>query len=230
MPSLEESFPTLLHLHAPPAESGGRVVLREDAFESILAAVVSRASEEARSATLVESFRNAGLSGPEALAAAEPIEVLDALREAGVKLPAKMAAVLIRLARWFSSRFPERGEVDLEAVHTSAIRDDLASLSGVGLATADAILLFGLGRAAYPVDRGTYRILVRHGWIDTTADYDEVSQLLVRLAGERPDDLVRLSRGLVQVARQHCRVGSPSCTRCPLRGVLPEQGPLEPES
>src|SRR5262249_44308684 len=97
-------------------------------------------------------------------------------------------------------------------------------------ATADAILLFALGRAAYPVDRGTYRILVRHGWIDTSADYEEVSQLLVRLAGERPDELVRLSRGLVQVARQYCRVGSPRCTRCPLKAVLPEQGPLEPDS
>jgi endonuclease-3 related protein len=230
MPSLEESFPTLLQLHSSRDEPGAQVLSREDAFQSLLAAVLSRASEEARSATLVESFRNAGLSGPEALAAAEPIEVLDALRETGVKLPAKTANVLTRLARWFSSRFPERGEVDLEAVSTSQLRDDLVSLTGVGLATADAILLFALGRPAYPVDRGTYRILVRHGWIDTSADYDEVSQLLVRLARERPDNLARLSRGLVQVARQHCRVGSPRCMHCPLRSVLPEQGPLEPDS
>jgi endonuclease-3 related protein len=230
MPSLEDSFPTLLGLPAAHDGSGGQVFSREDAFESSLAVVVSRTIESVRSGEILEAFHRAGLGGPEALAAVEPIEVLDAAREAGVKLPAKTAAVLIRLARWFSSRFPERGEVDLEAVPTSALRDDLASLTGVGLATADAILLFGLGRAAYPVDRGTYRILVRHGWIDATADYDEVSQLLVRLARERPDDLVRLSRGLVQVARQYCRVGSPRCTRCPLRGVLPDNGPLEPDA
>ena len=38
---------------------------------------------------------------------------------------------------------------------------------------ADAILLFALERPSYPVDRATYRVLVRHGWLDAAAGYDE---------------------------------------------------------
>ena len=40
---------------------------------------------------------------------------------------------------------------------------------GIGLAAADAILLFALKRPSYPVDRATYRVLVRHGWLDPSA-------------------------------------------------------------
>jgi endonuclease-3 related protein len=228
MPSLEESFPTLVRIPADHEGSAGPVRARAQpqAFASILGVVISRADEATRLARVVQGLEAAGLLEPEALAAAEPMEIVDALRGAGVKLPAKTATMFKRLARWFADR---GGSENLGGRSTDMLRDELASIKGVGRATADAILLNALGRPTYPVDRGTYRILLRHGWIDVTADYDEVSQLMTRRAGERPDELARLSRGLARLAHQYCKVGAPRCTSCPLRSVLPEDGPLEPE-
>ena len=111
---------------------------------------------------------------------------------------------------------------------TSRLRDGLLAINGIGQATADAILL-ALGRPTYPVDQVTYRILIRHGWIDSSADYEEVHQLLNRRAGENVEEIEHLSNWLRQVGRQYCRLRSPKCDPCPLRCVLPESGPIEPE-
>jgi endonuclease-3 related protein len=231
MPSLEESFPTLVGLEPDQADPVRELRTRAETFESLLRVAITRASKNVRATTVLESLDRVGFVEPSALAAAQPMELVDALGESGTRLSPREAQILTRLARWFVSRFPEHNELtDLDAVPTSTLRDELSSLNGVGQATADTIVLHGLGRAAYPVDRGTYRVLVRHGWIDVTAEYDEVGQLLLRHSGERPDVLARLSRGLVEVARLYCKVGSPRCTRCPLRGVLPEDGPREPEA
>ena len=137
---------------------------------------------------------------------------------------------MVRLALWYSSAF---GDEDLAhdpaSKKMAGRRLELAAINGVGLAMADAILL-ALGQPVYPLDRGTFRILVRHGWIDTATDYDQASELLSRQAAGSTDEITRLSTWLAQVGRQFCGPRSPSCERCPLRCVLPEDGPLEPDA
>jgi endonuclease III-like uncharacterized protein len=166
---------------------------------------------------------------PEVLAAADPAEVTDSVSSADLKVPAKVALMLKRLAGWFGSVFQSEDDCYDEATRpTSLLRSELLAISGIGQATADGILL-SLGRPCYPVDHGTYRILLRHGWIDSSADYEEVHQLLNRQTGENAVDLARLSTWLTRVAREYCGVASPRCGRCPLRDFLPESGPVEPE-
>jgi endonuclease-3 related protein len=138
--------------------------------------------------------------------------------------------MLRRLAGWFASRFPDEDDTgDESAWPTARLRHDLAALSGIGQTKADAILLYGLGRPVYPVDRRTYRVLVRHGWIDAWADYNEVSELVVHAAVERPGELTMLSSWITAVAKDFCKLGSPRCQHCPLKPLLPEQGPLQPD-
>ena len=48
----------------------------------------------------------------------------------------------------------------------AAPSEELAGIKGIGPAAADAMVLFALKRPAYPVDRATFRVLVRHGWLD----------------------------------------------------------------
>ena len=79
------------------------------------------------------------------------------------------------------------------------------------------------------MDRTTYRILVRHGWIDPSVDYDEVSELLARQAGHNPEEIRRLAGWLGRVGRQFCGPRSPKCEQCPLSCLLPEGGPVDPE-
>jgi endonuclease-3 related protein len=118
---------------------------------------------------------------------------------------------------------------------TDWLRGELSGIRGIGLATADAIVLFALERPSYPVDRATFRILVRHGWLDVSAGYDEARELLVGHAveqgdvpdGEAADRLNDLARGMMQVGRRYCRAAAPKCEQCPLEVVLPEGGPRE---
>jgi endonuclease III len=104
----------------------------------------------------------------------------------------------------------------------------LLAINGVGPGTADAVLL-ALGHPCFPVDPGIYRVLVRHGWCDITAEYDEASECLGRHAGADPNQIERLARGLSRVARKFCGVRAPRCQSCPLRPLLPESGPIDPQ-
>ncbi len=94
-------------------------------------------------------------------------------------------------------------------------------------------------RPAYPVDRATFRVLVRHGWLDPTATYDEARDLLLDCASsdayklderdhveykDLAEDLMELAYGMNQVGRRYCRPAAPRCDECPLVSLLPEGG------
>ena len=80
--------------------------------------------------------------------------------------------------------------------------------------------------STYPVDRATYRIMVRHGWIDPTADYDEAAQAVVASSEGDPSALVRFSLGFADVGRRYCKASAPRCGPCPLKSTLPDGGPI----
>jgi endonuclease III related protein len=230
MASLAESYPTVLaalanHYGQPLSAPKGR-----SAFEAVLASALSRSSDPARAEATLEALDRSGLLEPMTLAGIEPSELLDSLRDAFLSLPARSATLLVRLARWYSKAFSIADLAhDPAAREMFGLRAELAAINGVGPATADAILL-AMGQPTYPVDRATYRILFRHGWIDSTTEYEQASELLSRQASGNSEEIAHLSTWLVQIGRQYCVPRSPRCQHCPLRCVLPDQGPLEPDS
>jgi endonuclease-3 related protein len=230
MPSLGDAYPRVVQALADHYGQRKPAETALSPLAAVLAAGITAGGEKAEAARYLEALDRAGLLQAEALAAVEPTELVDTLRDQGVALPARSAVMLKRLAGWFASRFPDEEDAgDETAWPTPRLRQELTALSGIGQAKADAILLFGLGRPAYPVDRGTYRILVRHGWLDPWAEYDEASQLLIQATGERPGEMALLSSWMTKVAMEFCKPGSPRCQNCPLKPLLPEQGPLQPE-
>ena len=84
---------------------------------------------------------------------------------------------------------PIERETGETAMPVAWLREELSMIKGIGPATADAIILLALKRPSYPVDRASFRVLVRHGWIDSTATYDDARDLLVNQA-ERADDVL----------------------------------------
>ncbi len=229
MASLAECYPILLAALADHYGQPQSAPPERSAFAAVLAAALELSAGSARVAAALEALDQSGLLEPSTLAGIEPSEILDSLRDAGLSLPARSATLLVRLARWYAKA---RGNDDLAhdpaAGKMVGLRAELAAINGVGLATADAILL-AMGQPVYPLDRGTYRILVRHGWIDSATEYDQASELLSRQAAGNSQEIARLSTWLAQVGRQFCVPRSPRCQRCPLGCVLPEQGPLEPD-
>ena len=231
MPTLDESF---LEVVATLAGRYGRpapVAEGLDLFEALVAVALARSVPPKKLAAALDGLREAGLVESRTLAEADPADLSEALRAAKVSLPARSLGPLRRLARWLVERHKGSAEaLRDEDVATDRLREELLALNGVGPATADALLLFALRRPVYPVDRASYRILVRHDWLDPTATYDEARAVIERPAAGDPDVLARLSVWLERVGRDCCRAGVARCDRCPLQPFLPEGGPREPET
>ena len=117
-----------------------------------------------------------------------------------------MLTPISRLARWYVERDRGPGDESLDSVATESLRADLAGINGIGPATADALLLLALSRPVYPLDRATYRILIRHGWLDSWADYDEARDVVERPWPGDPVPLARLSVWLARIGSEFCRV------------------------
>ena len=190
--SVSDDRPSAGRARRPAPASNARL----DPFQTLVGFAVSRSGETKSAARLQSALENADLLDPTELAAADPAEVVDLLREARLDPPVKTIRLLKRLASWYQSHRDEIEAAGDEPLgFLDAWRDELAAINGIGRATADAIALHVFGAATYPVDRAAYRILYRHGWIDATADYDEVSQLLIDAADADPIALAMLATG-----------------------------------
>lgn len=188
-------------------------------LDTLWGSILSTYTTPAKAGAAVEGLRDAGLIEPAELAQADPSEVAEA-----TGLPAESSALapLRRVAGWLAGR----GGFDrLDTVTTEGLRDELRSLRGVGPNLAEAILLGGLGRAAYPVDRATYRVLVRHAWIEPEAGVEEVRAEILDAAERDPGTLVALADAMERVGSKWCKPSVAKCDRCPLAPLLPEGGP-----
>jgi endonuclease-3 related protein len=195
--------------------------------DAILAAFLRQASDPKRVDTTLSALRDAGLLDVESLATADPAELAETMRAANLAYTPKAMRVLRDLARWVV----EHGSLEAIAnLPTATVRDQLLTLNGIGQATADAILLFGLCRPVYPVDRATYRVLVRHGWLDPTAEYEEARAVVETCGHDHATRFTELLYWMERVGTELCRPRIAKCERCALRSFLPEGGPREPEA
>jgi endonuclease-3 related protein len=235
MPNLDDLFSTgcsalAEHFGQPAANFEGL-----SPFQAIVAVILDR-EVGARWSAALEGLEEAGLLSPERLADTDILEICDALREKGIPAMPQDVAPLQHLARWLVEH--HGGRVDSlfnPDRSTDWLRGELASIGGISLTAADAIVLFALKRPSYPVDRATFRVLVRHGWLDPTATYDEARGLLIDQSTElgdlREEDasnlLIELAGSMEKLGRRYCRVAQPLCEGCPLESLLPEGGPRD---
>lgn len=193
------------------------------AFEAIVTRYLTTAVPVRLVETIRSGLEDAGLLDAAALGAADPGEIAEAGTGSGDHRRLTWVAPLRRLAAWWTSR-----GATVDRADDSSLFEELGALRGIGPATAHAILLFGLGRAVFPVSRPTYRVLLRHGWVDPGADYEEASEAGRQLGGGQTEPLRRLAAGLESIGTEFCRAAAPRCDRCPLKPWLPESGPHSP--
>jgi endonuclease-3 related protein len=232
MPTLDEALPLIRAGTgvADPGESPDGRLDEGGPFEAMVAALLGRQVGPAIARVVLDALRGEGLLDPVHLDLAGFPEIQDALRGKVRSISVRTLAPIKQLAHWLVENHGGRVDSFTDPTRsTDDLREELAGIRGVGVVGADAILLAALGRPAYPVDRGTYRILVRHGWLDPSATYDEARELMVHRAEGDPDVLIRLSDGMDALSTRFCRASAPRCDACPLRSLLPEGGPLGSE-
>jgi endonuclease-3 related protein len=109
---------------------------------------------------------------------------------------------------------------------TDQVRERLLSIDGIGLETADSMLLYAGGHHRFVIDAYTKRIFERHGWCQAEADYLELQQLCEAALSQKPardrlDYWQDFHAQLVMVGKHFCRSWQPLCEQCPLKPMLP---------
>lgn len=192
----------------PPWEPDG------DALGGLIGTVLSQHTSDVNSerayTQLVERFPTW-----EAVRDAPVDAVAEAIRPGGL---ARLKAERIqRILRILTERV--RGEaLTLDDVRDLPLEDALSyleSLPGVGPKTAACVLLFSLGRPAFPVDTHVWRVTKRLGLIGPKVTADAAHAILSKLIP--PDWRHTMHVDLIRHGRQICHAQRPACERCSLR-------------
>jgi endonuclease-3 len=139
-------------------------------------------------------------------------EVIDAIRIAGLanqKGP-RIQNILRRITR-------ERGELSLRflaEVPLDEARAWLIDLDGVGPKTAAIVLLFSLGRPAFPVDTHVHRLSRRLGLINDRTSAEKAQQVLEDSVPQHW--YFPFHMNLIRHGRQVCHARRPECDVCSL--------------
>ena len=153
-----------------------------------------------------------------ALAAAKPAEVEEAIRVGGLA-KAKARSILGALARLKR----ERGGYSLDflrAMPLDEARGHLTSFPGVGVKTANILLLFSFGLPAFPVDTHILRVTKRLGLVPPNADLSKAALSLEPHVAKGDHGPLHLN--LIRLGREVCRPRAPLCPSCPLLPLCPE--------
>jgi len=108
------------------------------------------------------------------------------------------------------------------SLDTDTIRKELLSVKGIGMETADSIILYGAGRPLFVVDTYTHRILTRHGLIEEEAGYYD---LQLSFMDNLPNDVELFKEFhalIVKTGKDFCRK-KPLCSSCPLEDLSKEK-------
>ena len=149
----------------------------------------------------------------EAVRDAPTKKVIEAIRPAGLanqKGP-RIQHVLKRITA-------ERGRLDLSFLadmDTAEAKAWLTSLDGVGPKTASIVLLFALGKPAFPVDTHIHRVTGRLGLIPPKTTADQAHTLLEALVP--PEWYHPFHLLIIQHGRKVCKAQRPLCEVCPLQ-------------
>ncbi len=142
-------------------------------------------------------------------------DVIEAIRPAG--LAQTKAPRIQEVLRLITAR---EGKLSLDFLREMPLEEArawLTSLKGVGPKTAAIVLLFSLGRPAFPVDTHIHRVSKRLGLIPPTTSRERAHRLLEALVP--PERYVPFHLGLIEHGRALCRARVPRCEECPLRDL-----------
>ena len=138
--------------------------------------------------------------------------VIEAIRPAGL---ANQKGPRIQEALCFVTQ--ERGELSLDFLADWPLEEArawLTSMKGVGPKTAAIVLLFSLGRPAFPVDTHVHRVTKRLGLIGPRVSREKAHDELEALV--MPDDYYAFHLNVIRHGRQVCSSRKPRCQECSL--------------
>jgi endonuclease-3 len=146
---------------------------------------------------------------------ADPTDVIDAIRSAG--LANQKGPRIQKILRQITA---ERGSLDLSfliEMPDDDAWDWLSQFKGVGPKTASIVLLFSLGKAAFPVDTHIHRVTGRIGLRPEKMNAEKAHRYLAELFP--PDTYKAAHLNLILLGREVCHPRKPACEMCVLQSL-----------
>lgn len=185
-------------------------------FEIMVGAVLTQNTGWLNVTRAIDNLKERGLLSFSQLYAASLEEIAECIRPSGyfnIK-----ASRLHNLLQMIVERY--NGELDeLLGDTTSAARENLLSVKGVGPETADAILLYCGNHPVFVVDAYTHRVFSRHNLVPDECDYHELQDAFTSTLPQDWQLYNEYHALIVKVGKEFCKKTNPLCAQCPLKGL-----------
>lgn len=146
-----------------------------------------------------------------------------------LNLPEKELALLIKSCGYYNIKakrlknllnfIKEKGGLAVFLKSNPAVlRKELLEVNGIGMETADSILLYAGNWPFFVVDAYTRRMLWRHNLIDKKADYSAIQELFMENLTLNAPLFNEYHALIVKLGKEYCRT-TPLCITCPLNGI-----------
>jgi endonuclease-3 len=136
-----------------------------------------------------------------------------AIRSGG--LAEQKARRIREILRWIKEHFGGFSLFVLRKMDSETIKEIFGGLKGVGPKTVHCLLLFGLGREAFPVDTHVLRVGKRLGVIPEKMSAEKAHSWMAPLVPKGKSHSLHIN--LIRLGRSFCRANGPRCSDCFLR-------------
>ena len=195
------------------AEYGDHLWHARDPVETLVSTILSQNTNDVNRDRAFQRLRQRFPTW-EAVRDAPPEEVIGAVRPAGLA-PTKVPRIQNALRRITT----EQGEICLDFLIDMPLEEArrwLLSIRGIGPKTAAIVLLFALGRPAFPVDTHIHRVSRRLALIPMKTTREKAHELLEETL---PSEIYyAFHLNLIAHGRTICHARSPECDQCVLQG------------
>jgi endonuclease-3 len=139
--------------------------------------------------------------------------IVSAIRPGG--LAEQKAGRIQEILYWIKRREGRLSLSFIRKMNSKEIRETVGILKGIGPKTLHCLLLFGLGREAFPVDTHIHRIGQRLGFIPEWMSAEKAHEWLAPLIPKRKS--LSLHLNLIRFGREVCKAKNPQCSVCFLK-------------
>lgn len=184
----------------------------KELFEFIIAVMLSQNTSDKNAIRAYKGLRKLldGSIEPEKVLEKTFNDIANAIRPAGMHY--QRAKRIIELAKLFRNReFVNKIVNDIINMNVEEARKLLTSLPGIGVKTADVVLLMYFGKPTFPVDTHITRVTKRLGYLDKY-DYESIRRFWMNIIN--PRNYLETHLLLITHGRRICKSRNPLCNKC----------------
>ncbi|HSB66710.1 MAG TPA: endonuclease III [Anaerolineales bacterium] len=199
----------LLEIYGEPTWRNPLPVL-DELVSTILSQNTNDTNRDRAFTQLKERFKNW-----EKVRDADEAEIISAIRSAGLanqKGP--------RIQRILHEITTERGSLEVDFLKDLPDEEAwnwLKKFKGVGPKTASIVLLFSLGKPAFPVDTHIYRVMGRVGLRPEQMNAEKAHRYLAEIFP--PEAYAAAHLNIIRLGRELCHPRHPECVKCVLNSI-----------